>query len=55
MKEKPKVTLNEIVGLEDVKEALKEAVVYPSKRPDLFPLGWPREYCYTDLRDAGKP
>lgn len=42
MKEKPKVSFSDIVGLDDVKEALKEAIIYPSKRPDLFPLGWPR-------------
>ncbi|MEM4223113.1 MAG: cell division protein CdvC [Metallosphaera sp.] len=54
MKEKPKVTLNEIVGLEDVKEALKEAVVYPSKRPDLFPLGWPRGILLYGPPGCGK-
>ncbi|ARM77171.1 cell division protein CdvC [Acidianus manzaensis] len=42
MKEKPKVKFSDVVGLKDVKEALKESIVYPSKRPDLFPLGWPR-------------
>ena len=42
VKEKPKVTFNDIVGLDEVKEALREAIVYPTKRPDLFPLGWPR-------------
>ncbi|MEM4911490.1 MAG: AAA family ATPase, partial [Metallosphaera sp.] len=54
MKEKPKVSLNEIVGLEDVKEALKEAVVYPSKRPDLFPLGWPRGILLYGPPGCGK-
>ncbi|MEM1625812.1 MAG: cell division protein CdvC [Sulfolobaceae archaeon] len=42
IKEKPKITFNDIVGMEDVKEALREAIIYPAKRPDLFPLGWPR-------------
>ncbi|MGC9105646.1 MAG: AAA family ATPase [Thermoprotei archaeon] len=42
VKEKPKVTFDDIVGLEEAKEALREAIVYPTKRPDLFPLGWPR-------------
>ena len=42
VKEKPKVSFNDVIGLDDVKEALKEAIVYPTKRPDLFPLGWPR-------------
>jgi SpoVK/Ycf46/Vps4 family AAA+-type ATPase len=54
MKEKPKVTLSEIVGLEDVKEALKEAVIYPSKRPDLFPLGWPRGILLYGPPGCGK-
>ena len=39
MSEKPKVKFKDIVGLDEVKEALKEAIVYPSRRPDLFPLG----------------
>ena len=42
VKEKPKVSFKDIIGLDDVKEALKEAIIYPTKRPDLFPLGWPR-------------
>lgn len=42
IKDKPKISFNDIIGLEEVKEALTEAIVYPSKRPDLFPLGWPR-------------
>ncbi len=42
MKEKPNVSWDEVVGLEDAKNALKESIVYPTERPDLFPLGWPR-------------
>ena len=42
VKEKPKISFKDVVGLDDVKEALKEAIIYPTKRPDLFPLGWPR-------------
>lgn len=54
MKEKPKVKFTEIVGLDDVKEALKEAIIYPSKRPDLFPLGWPRGILLYGPPGCGK-
>ncbi len=42
IKDKPKIHWDEVVGLEDAKRALKESIVYPAQRPDLFPLGWPR-------------
>ncbi len=42
IKDKPKISWDEVVGLEDAKRALKESIVYPAQRPDLFPLGWPR-------------
>ena len=42
LKEKPDVKWIEVIGLDDAKNALRESIVYPSKRPDLFPLGWPR-------------
>ena len=42
LKEKPDVKWVEVIGLDDAKNALRESIVYPSKRPDLFPLGWPR-------------
>ncbi|MEM2150463.1 MAG: AAA family ATPase, partial [Candidatus Bathyarchaeia archaeon] len=42
IREPPKVTWEDVVGLEDAKRAIREAIVYPSLRPDLFPLGWPR-------------
>lgn len=54
VKEKPKVSFNDIVGLDDVKEALKEAIVYPTKRPDLFPLGWPRGILLYGPPGCGK-
>ena len=41
-KEKPDVKWGEVVGLDTAKKAIKEAIVYPVQRPDLFPLGWPR-------------
>ena len=42
LREKPDVKWIEVIGLDDAKNALRESIVYPSKRPDLFPLGWPR-------------
>jgi len=42
IKDKPKISWDEVVGLEDAKRALMESIVYPAQRPDLFPLGWPR-------------
>jgi SpoVK/Ycf46/Vps4 family AAA+-type ATPase len=41
MKEKPKVFWAEVIGLDDAKRAIRESIVYPTKRSDLFPLGWP--------------
>jgi SpoVK/Ycf46/Vps4 family AAA+-type ATPase len=54
LKEPPKVTWDDIVGLEDAKKAVKEAVVYPSLRPDLFPLGWPRGILLFGPPGCGK-
>ncbi|MFW9995277.1 MAG: AAA family ATPase [Candidatus Odinarchaeota archaeon] len=34
--EKPKVTWNDVVGMEEAKKALKESLVLPMSRPDLF-------------------
>lgn len=42
LKEKPNVKWDEVVGLQDAKRAVRESIVYPVHRPDLFPLGWPR-------------
>jgi len=50
----PDVHWDEIVGLEDAKRAIKEAVVYPSLRPDLFPLGWPRGILLFGPPGCGK-
>ncbi|MCS7094335.1 MAG: AAA family ATPase [Thaumarchaeota archaeon] len=37
---RPPVKWDDVVDLEEAKRALKESIVYPVKRPDLFPLGW---------------
>jgi SpoVK/Ycf46/Vps4 family AAA+-type ATPase len=52
--EKPKVGWAEVVGLELAKKAVKEAIVYPVQRPDLFPLGWPRGILLFGPPGCGK-
>lgn len=54
MKEKPDVSWAEVIGLDDAKTALRESIVYPSKRPDLFPLGWPRGMLLYGPPGCGK-
>ena len=54
MKEKPDVTWSECIGLDNAKNALRESIVYPSKRPDLFPLGWPRGMLLYGPPGCGK-
>ncbi|MEX0656159.1 MAG: AAA family ATPase [Nitrosopumilaceae archaeon] len=54
MKEKPDVSWEEVVGLDDAKNALRESIVYPSKRPDLFPIGWPRGMLLYGPPGCGK-
>ncbi len=52
--EKPKVNWNEVIGLDTAKKAVKEAIVYPVQRPDLFPLGWPRGILLFGPPGCGK-
>lgn len=54
LKEKPEVSWDEVVGLEDAKRAIRESIVYPTKRPDLFPLGWPRGMLLYGHPGCGK-
>ena len=54
MKEKPNVSWEEVVGLDDAKNALRESIVYPTKRPDLFPLGWPKGLLLYGPPGCGK-
>lgn len=42
LKDKPNVKWDEVIGLDDAKRALRESIIYPTQRPDLFPLGWPK-------------
>jgi SpoVK/Ycf46/Vps4 family AAA+-type ATPase len=52
--DKPSVRWNEIAGLHDAKKAIEEAIVFPVKRPDLFPLGWPRGILFFGPPGCGK-
>ncbi|WP_268543216.1 AAA family ATPase [Candidatus Nitrosotenuis cloacae] len=54
MKEKPDVTWKEVIGLDDAKNALRESIVYPTQRGDLFPLGWPRGILLYGPPGCGK-
>lgn len=54
IREKPNVNWEEVVGLETAKKAIKEAIVYPVQRPDLFPLGWPRGILLFGPPGCGK-
>jgi SpoVK/Ycf46/Vps4 family AAA+-type ATPase len=54
IKEKPLVSWNEVVGLDDAKRAIRESIVYPTKRADLFPLGWPRGILLFGPPGCGK-
>jgi SpoVK/Ycf46/Vps4 family AAA+-type ATPase len=54
LKEKPDVTFDDIADLEHAKEAIKESIIYPTRRPDLFPLGWPRGILLFGPPGCGK-
>lgn len=54
MKEKPNISWDEVIGLDDAKRAIKESIVYPTKRSDLFPLGWPRGILLYGPPGCGK-
>ncbi len=54
MKEKPDVKWEEVIGLEDAKRAIRESIIFPVKRPDLFPLGWPRGMLFYGPPGCGK-
>ena len=54
MKEKPNVHWDSVVGLDDAKKALRESIIFPVQRPDLFPLGWPRGMLMYGPPGCGK-
>ena len=52
--EKPEVKWDDVVGLEDCKAAIRESIVFPFLRPDLFKLGWPRGILLYGPPGCGK-
>jgi len=54
IKEKPNVKWEEVIGIDDAKRAIKESIIFPVKRPDLFPLGWPRGMLLYGPPGCGK-
>ncbi|MEM0112066.1 MAG: AAA family ATPase [Fervidicoccaceae archaeon] len=52
--QKPNVKFDDIADLRDAKQAITEAIIYPIKRPDLFPLGWPRGILLFGPPGCGK-
>ena len=51
---KPKITFDDIADLEGAKKAITESIIYPTRRPDLFPLGWPRGILLFGPPGCGK-
>ena len=54
LKDKPKVSFNDIADLTEAKKAITESIIYPTRRPDLFPLGWPRGILLFGPPGCGK-
>ena len=52
--EKPDVKWDDVIGLEDCKMAIRESIVFPYLRPDLFKLGWPRGILLYGPPGCGK-
>ncbi|MEM2896779.1 MAG: ATP-binding protein [Candidatus Bathyarchaeia archaeon] len=52
--EKPNVKWSDIADLKEAKKVIEESITYPVKRPDLFPLGWPRGILFFGPPGCGK-
>ncbi len=52
--EKPSVKFEDVIGLDEAKQAIMDSIIYPVKRPDLFPLGWPRGILLYGPPGCGK-
>ncbi|MEM2035140.1 MAG: ATP-binding protein, partial [Candidatus Caldarchaeum sp.] len=48
------VRWDDIVNIEEAKRAIKESIIFPTRRPDLFPLGWPRGILLFGPPGCGK-
>ncbi len=51
---KSSISWDDVVGLDNVKKVIRQVIVYPIKRPDLFPLGWPRGILLFGPPGCGK-
>lgn len=54
LSEKPNVKWEDIANLSEAKNAIEESIIFPVKRPDLFPLGWPRGILFFGPPGCGK-
>jgi len=45
---------SDLVDMDEVKKALKKAVIFPVKTPDLYPLGWPKGILLFGPPGCGK-
>ena len=54
LREKPNVQWKDVIGLTDAKQAIRDSIIYPFKRPDFFPLGWPRGILLFGPPGCGK-
>lgn len=52
--ERPGVKFEDVIGLEEAKQAVMDSIIYPTKRPDLFPYGWPRGILLYGPPGCGK-
>jgi SpoVK/Ycf46/Vps4 family AAA+-type ATPase len=52
--ERPMVNWDQVVGLDVAKKVVRETIVYPVQRPDLYPLGWPRGILLFGPPGCGK-
>ncbi len=52
--EKPDISWEDIADLERPKRAIEESIIFPVRRPDLFPLGWPRGILFFGPPGCGK-
>lgn len=50
----PPIKWDDVMGLEEAKRVLKESIIYPSLRPEFFPLGWPRGILFFGPPGCGK-
>jgi ATPases of the AAA+ class len=52
--QRPNVKWEDVIGLEEAKNAILDSIIYPSRRPELYPLGWPRNILLFGPPGCGK-